>query len=196
MENLLFNFKFLAKQLNRYSVKCLKEEKREKLKCKRSIQKGNMDNAKVHAENAIRQKNQSLSYLKLSARVDTIAARVQEMIITKQVTYSIQNVNRLMETAMKTMNLEKITNVMDLFEKQFDELKIQTNVMEDTISNSTCSLTPETQVDFLLKQIADETGIELNLNLPDAVKSGSIKNEIQQEEEDSLIRRLSNLKYI
>ena len=62
-----------------------KEEKAEKLKLKKAIEKGNMEVklsmvlilmmqyfpfkvAKIHAENAIRQKNQSLNYLRMSAR--------------------------------------------------------------------------------------------------------------------------------
>ena len=36
----LFNLKFTAKELERNSKKCLKEENAEKLKCKRAIQKG------------------------------------------------------------------------------------------------------------------------------------------------------------
>ena len=36
-----------------------------------------MDVAQVHAENAIRKKNESLNYIRMSARIDAVAARVQ-----------------------------------------------------------------------------------------------------------------------
>jgi len=49
-----------------------------------SIQKGNMEGAKIHAENSIRQKNQALNYRRMSARIDAVAARVQTAITTKQ----------------------------------------------------------------------------------------------------------------
>ena len=85
MEKHLFNLKFAAKELERSSKKCDKEEKAEKLKLKKAIEKGNMEVretktntngetnpfvqvAKIHAENAIRQKNQSLNFLRMSAR--------------------------------------------------------------------------------------------------------------------------------
>lgn len=42
-----------------------------------AIQKGNMEVARIHAENAIRQKNQAINFLRMSARVDAVAARVQ-----------------------------------------------------------------------------------------------------------------------
>eukprot|EP00118_Oscarella_pearsei_P012593 m.93850 g.93850 ORF g.93850 m.93850 type:complete len:78 (+) comp36803_c0_seq15:807-1040(+) len=58
MDKHLFNLKFAAKQLDRNAKKCDKEEKAEKVKLKRAIGKGNMDGARIHAENSIRQKNQ------------------------------------------------------------------------------------------------------------------------------------------
>jgi hypothetical protein len=44
----VFNLKFTAKQLARASVKCEKEEKSEKLKVKKAIEKGNMEGAKIY----------------------------------------------------------------------------------------------------------------------------------------------------
>ena len=47
----MFNLKFAAKQLERDSKKCDKEEKSEKAKLKKAIEKGNMEVARIHAEN-------------------------------------------------------------------------------------------------------------------------------------------------
>ena len=43
MEKHMFNLKFAAKELERSSKKCDKEEKAEKLKLKKAIEKGNME---------------------------------------------------------------------------------------------------------------------------------------------------------
>ena len=101
MEKHLFNLKFAAKQLNRDSKKCEKEEKAERAKLKKAMEKGNMEVARIHAENgkifgikklfrvyilinlsfflAIRQKNQALNFLKMSAKIDAVASRVQSV---------------------------------------------------------------------------------------------------------------------
>lgn len=50
-----------------------------------AIQKGNMEVARIHAENAIRQKNQSINFLRMSARVDAVAARVQTAVTMNKV---------------------------------------------------------------------------------------------------------------
>lgn len=44
-----------------------------------------MEVARIHAENAIRQKNQSVNLLRMSARVDAVAARVQTAVTMNQV---------------------------------------------------------------------------------------------------------------
>jgi charged multivesicular body protein 1 len=77
-----------VKDLERSAKKAEKEEKLEIAKTKKAIQKGNTEVARIHAENAIRQKNQSLNYLRMSARVDAVASRVQSALTTRKVTQS------------------------------------------------------------------------------------------------------------
>jgi charged multivesicular body protein 1 len=50
---------------------------------------------------------------------------------------------------------------MDKFETQFSDLDVQTNYMEETMSNTTAVSTPQDQVDSLMKQMAEEANIEL-----------------------------------
>lgn len=99
------------KELERNSKKCEKEEKVEKAKIKKAIGKGNMEGARIHAENAIRQRNQALNYLRMSARVDAVASRVQTALTTRKVTQSMAGVVKAMDAAMKSMNLEKISGI-------------------------------------------------------------------------------------
>merc|ERR1711963_1256291 len=168
MEKHLFNLKFAAKQLHRDSKKCEKEEKAERAKLKKAMEKGNMEVARIHAENAIRQKNQALNFLKMSARVDAVASRVQSAVQTKKVTTSMSGVVKAMDSAMKSMNLEKISNLMDRFEKDFEDLDVQTGVMEGAMNQTTATNIPTDAVEGLMKQAADEAGLELNMDLPSA----------------------------
>jgi len=194
MEKHLFNLKFAAKELERNSKKCDKEEKAEKLKLKKAIEKGNMEVAKIHAENAIRQKNQSLNYLRMSARVDATASRVQSAVTTKKVSKSMEGVVKGMSAAMKSMNLEKISTLMDNFEKEFEDLDVQTSVMEGAMSQTTATNIPQDAVEGLMKQAADEAGLELNMELPGA-QSATIGQSTQAStEQDELSQRLARLR--
>ena len=71
-----------------------------------------------------------------------------------------------MSAAMKSMHLEKISSLMDNFEKQFEDLDVQTSVMEGAMSQTTATNIPQGSVDVLMRQAADEAGLELNMELP------------------------------
>lgn len=197
LEKQLFNLKFAAKNLERSSKKCEKEEKAEKLKLKKAIQKGNKDGARIYAENAIRQKNQALHFLKLSSRVDAVSQRVQTAVTMKQVTGSMGSVVKSMDSALRSMDLEKVSAMMDKFEKQFEQLDVQTQVMDDSMNASTTLSVPTSQVDSLMQQVADEHGLEINMELPES-ETGSIGTASAatnaSQEQDELSARLAKLR--
>jgi len=196
MEKHLFNLKFAAKELERNSKKCDKEEKVEKAKLKKAIEKGNMEVAKIHAENAIRQKNQSLNFLRMSARIDATASRVQSAVTTKKVSKSMEGVVKGMSAAMKSMNLEKISTLMDNFEKEFEDLDVQTSVMEGAMSQTTATNIPQDSVDVLMRQAADEAGLELNMELPGPAQQTVGQSTQASTEQDELSQRLARLRQV
>ena len=83
LDNQLFQLKFTAKQMGRLSSKCLKEEKAEKEKIKKCLEKDNHDGARIHAQNAIRAKTNAQNYLRLSSRIDAVASRLESAIKTR-----------------------------------------------------------------------------------------------------------------
>lgn len=193
MDKHLFNLKFATKELERHSKRAEKQERVQKLKCKKAIQNGNVEGARIYAENAIREKNQALNFLRMASRVDAVASRVQTAVATKSIAQSIGGVTKAMDSAMRSMNLEKISQIMDKFEKQFEDLDVQTNTMESTISNAMGTMSPEAQTDSLMKQIADEAGLELNLELPNAASS-TLASAKESTKEDELSKRLAALR--
>lgn len=70
----------------------------------------------------------------------------------------MQGVVKAMDAAMKSMNLEKISNLMDKFESQFEDLDVQSSYMENTMSQTTTTNVPQADVDQLMQQVADEAG--------------------------------------
>lgn len=197
MEKHLFNLKFAAKNLERQSKKCAKDERTEQVKLKKAIQKNLMEPARVHAENSIRQKNQSLNFLRMSARIDAVAQRVQSAVATKQVTQSIAGVVKAMDAAMKSMNLEKISSLMDKFEKDFEDLDVQSQVMEGTMSDTSTLTVPSADVDQLMHKVADEAGLELNMELPSAAGTTlptATATAQASGEQDELSQRLAKLR--
>ena len=62
------------------------------------MEKGNVEGARIYAENAIRKKNEGLNYLRLASRVDAVANRVQSAMTMKSVSSRIiQKLNEILE---------------------------------------------------------------------------------------------------
>lgn len=81
-----------------------------------------------------------------------------------QVTQSMAGVVKAMDAAMKSMNLEKISSLMDKFESQFEDLDVQSSYMENTMSQTVTTSIPQGDVDKLLQQVADEAGYVILFN--------------------------------
>lgn len=192
----IFNLKFTSKQLSKEARKCEKNEKAEKLKVKKAIEKGNIDGARIYAQNAIRKKNEQLNYLRLSSRLDAVVARLDTQAKMQVVNKSMAGIVKALDKALAANNLEKVAKTMDQFEKQFENLDVQTEFVENAMSNQMSLSTPETEVNGLLQQVADEHGLEVQLGLPDAattVPAQSTKVQAPADEVD-LSKRLQELR--
>ena len=75
---------------------------------RQAIQQNHSDIAKIYAQNAIRKKNENLNLLRLASRIDAVSSKVQTAVTMRQVTGSMANVVKGMDSAMKSMDLEKV----------------------------------------------------------------------------------------
>lgn len=114
----------------RQAKKCEKEEKSEKLKVKKAIEKGNMDGARIYAQNAIRKKNEQLNYLRLGSRLDGVVARLDTQAKMNVINKSMAGIVKSLDRALASNNMEQISQTMDQFEKQLIDLDVQSATVE------------------------------------------------------------------
>ncbi|EFJ48540.1 hypothetical protein VOLCADRAFT_60422 [Volvox carteri f. nagariensis] len=190
----IFNLKFTAKQLARSAIKAEKEEKSEKLKVKKAIEKGNMEGARIYAQNAIRKKNEQLNYMKLASRLDATVSRLESQAKMQMVQKNMAGIVKSLEKAMAINNLETIANTMTQFEKQFENLDLQTQVVDDVMGAQASLSTPEDEVTALMNQVAEEHGLEVALGMPSAAASAGAKAAASKQGEDDLSARLAELR--
>ncbi|KAK6318353.1 charged multivesicular body protein 1a [Coregonus clupeaformis] len=198
MDDTLFQLKFTAKQLEKLAKKAEKDSNSEQAKVKKALQQKNVEVARVYAENAIRKKNEGLNWLRMASRVDAVASKVQTAVTMKAVTKNMAQVTKALDKALGSMDLQKVSAVMDKFETQVQNLDVHTSVMEDSMSSATTLTTPQDQVDDLIVQIAEESGLEVMDQLSQlpagATSLGESSSRSQQEKEDQLSRRLAALR--
>jgi len=195
MDETLFQLKFSAKQLEKLSKKAEKDQKKEEAQIKKALEKGDKERARIYAENAIRKKNESLNYLRMSSKVDATASRVQSAVTMKGVAKNMEGVVKALDKAINSMELTKISEVMDKFESQFEDLDVHTSVMENAMGQATTTNTPASQVDDLIKQVAEESGLEISSQMVSA-PSSTIGETVKASTtvDDPLSRRLAALR--
>lgn len=190
----IFNLKFTAKQLTKQSAKCEKEEKSERLKVKKAIEKGNMEGAKIYAQNAIRKKTESLNYLRLASRLDAVVSRLDTQAKMNMVNKNMAGIVKTLEKTLNSQNLEKVSQVMDQFEKQFENLDVQSQFVENAMSNQANLSTPEDQVNSLMQQVADEHDLEVAFDMPGAASHVPAQPNAPVSQEADLNQRLAELR--
>merc|ERR1719228_1569023 len=187
---------FTSKQLEKMSKKAEKDQHKEEARLKKCLAEGDVERGRIYAENAIRKKNESLNFLRMSAKVDATASRVQTAVTMKGVAKNMGSVTKALEKAVNSMELEKISEVMDQFESTFEDLDVHTSVMEDAMGSATATTTPTSQVDDLIRQVAEEAGLEVSEQLA-SVPAGTLGEATAAStvvKDDPLSRRLAALR--
>ncbi|KAF0976704.1 hypothetical protein FDP41_003999 [Naegleria fowleri] len=191
MDDLVFNLKFTSKQFQRASKKSEKEEKKEKDKVKMAMEKGNLEGARIHAQTAIRKKNEAINFLRLSSRIDAVASRLDTAIKMNRVTSTMGGIVKGMDKVLGSMDASKIGAILDKFEQQFEDLDVTSEYMQTSMQQTTALSTPEDEVNQLMAEVADEHGLNVSEKLGN-VKTK--KDDIMSVQVDELSERLAKLK--
>merc|ERR1719251_679947 len=97
----------------------------------------------------------------------------------------LASVSDKLDPMINTNTMEKMTMAMDAFESQFENLDIQSKVMESAIDSGTASVYNENQVDSLLQEIADENAMDVEALFDEAgIGKNKIKHKIEETEEE------------
>jgi len=208
---------------------------------KRAIEKGNIEGARIYAQNAIRKKTETLNYLKvrlrsftwcrvapvsrgvtvptlpgrgctvwprsrtapplcvsqLGSRLDAVVSRLETQAKMNVINKSFAGIVRSLDRALASNNLQQVSVTMDQFERQFENLDVQSECVEAAMSSSMALSTPQEQVDSLMQQVADEHNLTLALDMPAANKAAALtapQQALPASPGDDLSRRLAELK--
>eukprot|EP00599_Poterioochromonas_sp_BG-1_P009413 CAMPEP_0173152740 /NCGR_PEP_ID=MMETSP1105-20130129/12426_1 /TAXON_ID=2985 /ORGANISM="Ochromonas sp., Strain BG-1" /LENGTH=169 /DNA_ID=CAMNT_0014068505 /DNA_START=293 /DNA_END=802 /DNA_ORIENTATION=- len=162
-------------------------------KLKKAIKDGNMEGAKIYAQNVIREKNQSLNFLRLGSRIDAVASRLETAIRMQDVNKAMAQTVKGMSNAMKSMEVEQIAKTMEEFERQFENMDVRSGYMESTMEATTAMSTPPEQVDQLIQMVAAEAGLSISDQLAEPGKAKVSEQKVAAPE-DELESRLAALR--
>ena len=162
MFDTMFEFKMMAKQMQKESKKSEAQSKALIGKVKKCIEKGDYEQAKLAAADAIRQKNMVKRYRVLSSKVDTVAQRLKTAYQNQKLSEQMQSLTQQLLGAGNMMDIVKMTETMSNFEILFDNLDINSNMMDQVFDNVNAGTVNENEVNQLIGQIAQQNGMKLS----------------------------------
>ena len=160
--DVMFEFKMTAKQMEKESKKSESQSKALVAKVKKCIENNDYEQAKIAAADAIRQKNMVRRYRVLSSKVQTVAQRLQTAYQNQKLSEQMQNLTQQLLGAGNMMDIVKMTETMSNFEKLFDNLDINSNMMDQVFDNVNAGTVNENEVNQLIGQIAQQNGMKLS----------------------------------
>ena len=163
----MFEFKMMAKSMSKESANAEKQSKSLVEKVKKCIAKGDYEQAKVAASDAIRQKNMVKRYRVLASKIDTVAQRLQTAYQNQKLSEQMQSLTQQLLGAGNTMDIVKMTETMANFEKLFDDLDVNSNMMDQVFDNVNAGTVNEQEVKQLIGQIAQQNGMKLSEEFDD-----------------------------
>lgn len=194
MQEMVFSLKLQSKNLHRQAGKAEKDAKKEKLKIKKAVEQGNKEGARLAAENAIRQQNQHMNFLKLSSRIDAVASKLDNAVQMNQVSEKMCKITQKLGPTMNSMNTLQMAQTMGEFEGMFEDIDVRMEMMNSTIDGTTTTQIPEDQVANLMQQVADEHQLDVGDMLPTAPIGSAAGKELDEQGETDLEERLARLR--
>ena len=158
----MFEFKMMSKSMSKESTKAESQSKALVKKVKDCIAKGDYEQAKLAASDAIRQKNMVKRYRTLSSKIDTVGQRLQAAYQNQRLTEQMQSLTNQLLGAGNAMDIVKMTETMANFEKLFDDLDVNSNMMDQVFDNVNAGTVNEQEVNQLIGQIAQQNGMKLS----------------------------------
>eukprot|EP00769_Ergobibamus_cyprinoides_P001400 gnl/Ergobibamus_cyprinoides/2435.p1 GENE.gnl/Ergobibamus_cyprinoides/2435~~gnl/Ergobibamus_cyprinoides/2435.p1 ORF type:complete len:118 (+),score=35.14 gnl/Ergobibamus_cyprinoides/2435:240-593(+) len=84
------------------------------------------------------------------------------------VTKKLGVMSRDLDRAMSSMDTAAVSDIIEKFSAQFEDLGIQSQLTSDAMSMQVAGATPQDEVEALVRECADEAGLELGAAMPSA----------------------------
>ena len=166
MNEALMNMKMKSKQFDRESSKSLKESEKNILKAKDHLKKGNEEGAKLFLELAAQKKNESLQYMRMSARLDHLAASIKSKTNSVQMVQELDRFTPLLQMQAENMPIEQMYKNLNQFSQAYDNLTVKGQILDNTMENTLAEKGSTASVDQMMKELQVEIQMEMGMAAP------------------------------
>ena len=178
--NKIFEFRSMAKQFDRQAEKSKNTQDFYTKKVKQAIEQNNPTLAKQYGEQALRARKDVNRYKMISSKVNGISSKLQAAYKNHQLTSQMANmVNQLSHVNLNTVGA---VETLDKFEKLFDNLDVNTKMMDDVLDNIGVGTVNEQEVNELLAQCAEGHANKMDMMMTGPNREGLNQQQVKNQQ--------------
>ena len=178
--NKIFEFRSMAKQFDRQAEKSKNTQDFYTKKVKQAIEQNNPTLAKQYGEQALRARKDVNRYKMISSKVNGISSKLQAAYKNHQLTSQMANmVNQLSHVNLNTVGA---VETLDKFEKLFDNLDVNTKMMDDVLDNIGVGTVNEQEVNDLLAQCAEGHANKMDMMMTGPNREGLNQQQVKNQQ--------------
>ena len=178
--NKIFEFRSMAKQFDRQAEKSKNTQDFYTKKVKQAIEQNNPTLAKQYGEQALRARKDVNRYKTISSKVNGISSKLQAAYKNHQLTSQMANmVNQLSHVNLNTVGA---VETLDKFEKLFDNLDVNTKMMDDVLDNIGVGTVNEQEVNELLAQCAEGHANKMDMMMTGPNREGLNQQQVKNQQ--------------
>ena len=182
----IFEFKFMGKQMAKEAERAKKNHEKSMNKIKTALQKNNTTLAKQYAEEALRYKKDITRYSNLSHKIGVVTSKLQQAYKNNQLTQSMKNVVSKISGMTNLNDVTKMMETMDNFEKMFDNIDVNANMMGEVLDNVNAGTVNDQEVNNLIDMIQEQNAMKVENNMVNAQNNQPIMQQQQQKVNNQL----------
>ena len=193
MNEALMNMKLKSKQFARESTKSEKEREKNIVKAKDQLKKGNEEGAKLFLELATQKKNEALQYMRMSARLDHLAANIKSKSNSVQMVQELDRFTPLLQMQAENMPIEQMYQNLNQFSQAYDNLVVKGQILDNTMENTLAEKGSTASVDQMMKELQCEIQMEMGIAAPNAPIKDANAQPQQSNKNEDFFNSLKNL---
>ena len=123
------DLKMQSRMLKKQADRSRAAEAGERKKVLQYLRNGDKDTAKVHAEDAIRNKREALNTHRFGVKMEALAGKVEGAARAQQMSETMKSTVPALQQAMQQMNSAGVMSSIGEFEKVFEDMEVTTEIM-------------------------------------------------------------------
>lgn len=178
----IVNLRLTVRRLERAQRKLERDESKMQLKMKQSIQRGDLESARLFATDIVRNQRWEFGYQKLVSKINGLIFKLERADTAASMAAEMHGVASALRAANEQLQIPDLDRVIQDMESSIDGIEESTGTIENGIDDLLIADTDPAEVDRLIEKTAVELGVSTQAGLPSVgvVETDDLEQEIQK----------------